>query len=223
MTARTTLPGGDRCPPSEALAPGVQPCLGPGAGLPSLKTHSLAGHTPAGTLPGGLFQEHRPLVPSLAPPSQAGPHQTLGPQEQGAASAPLCPPPMPLRICSGLEDREDSKYLLPTGEGKYSPNGQAEVPVHPCQKQMQSGGPAWRQLHRQNVLRGWAAAGLTPASVFPSGTQCHSATQGKALRCPSMACVMTGCGADTRQVSRTCVGAALSTGTHRSRQGVIQG
>lgn len=49
---------------------------------------------------------------------------------------------MSLRVCSGLESGEGGKYLLPKGERKYCPKGQAERPAHPCQEQVQLGGPA---------------------------------------------------------------------------------
>lgn len=72
------------------------------------------------------------------------------------------PTPLPLRVCSGPENSEDGKYLLPTGEGKYCPKGQAEAPAHRCRRQnvlsvrAPEGQTSWlqpqspRQEHRRN-------------------------------------------------------------------------
>ena len=166
----------DGCPPGKtAHAGGPNPAWVPGQVPQGGDSQPNWTQTPAGALPGrcqGAFSRSSghwfPILlplPSLAPTK----HQALKGREPTPAS--LRPPPMALRICSGPENSEDSKYLLPTGEGKYSPNGQVELPVRPCQEQMQSGEPAWRQPHRQSVLSGWAPEGLTPASVFPLATQ----------------------------------------------------
>lgn len=107
------------------------------------------------------FQELRPPVSGLAPSPGPAPPGTRPSRASGPTLASPHPPPVALWVCSGLEDSENGKYLLPTGEGKYCPMDQAEVPDHRCQEQMQSGEPAWRQLHWKNVLSVWAPEGQT--------------------------------------------------------------
>lgn len=166
------LAGVDRCLLPEAACTGGLPLPGPRTGslrgrhrrLPS----QLSGmQTLAGSRPGALSgsSAHWSLVslPLLGQPP-AG-HQASKGGSGGRSNAPasLHLPPLPLRVCSGLENGEDGKYLL-TGQGKYCPQGQEEGPVCRCQEQVQSGEPAWRRRRRERVLRVRAPEDTHPGS-----------------------------------------------------------
>ena len=162
--------------PGTPPALGASPCPGPRAdslkGNTGISPHGLAGCRDSPGLSRvsarGPCQELRSLAPSLAP--SPGPHHHPPhphPRHRAFKSKWThpgipAPTPLPLRVCSGPENSEDGKYLLPTGEGKYCPKGQAEAPAHRCRRQnvlsvrAPEGQTSWlqpqspRQEHRRN-------------------------------------------------------------------------
>lgn len=178
MAALALLPGSDRClgvqgrhlhwGPHRARARGQTPSRGTQA---SPLTASLDAEThqgSAGSLPGGLARSSGhwllvslPLLDRTTTPPHPHPRHRAFKSKWTHPGIPA-PTPLPLRVCSGPENSEDGKYLLPTGEGKYCPKGQAEAPAHRCRRQnvlsvrAPEGQTSWlqpqspRQEHRRN-------------------------------------------------------------------------